>query len=330
MGAIESYNKQLNEIYEVKPQRWYESHPYSFQWIGREFGGKPSGVNNAFQRSIFANQNVQGRITFNLPITPKNITTNTHFATNVMPTLYGVVEEHSEVRFWDITIQGTTGIAPEYFAPVQHNEDYYKTASLNTGANTSKYRSNGRTSHDTSSSFLNNGVTEALDTFGVASGALGAIGQIASDIGDINSGGQALSETGVISETSGYAAFHNFYRFLLVYKKDAAGLGSKGFNLSKTHPLRFINYKDNVKWDCVPLDFQLVRDASDPMVYNYVIKLKCFNMRQTTGGLKDGTFEKLFKASIGLGTDGGLDLLDSFGDTVGSAINLVSNLTDLF
>jgi len=323
MSAIDAYNEQVDKIYKVKPQRWYEAHPYAFQWVGRQYGGSPPSGIGAIGASIFANQNVEGRITFNLPITPKNISTHTHFATNVMTTLYGIVEEHSEVRYWDVTISGTTGITPEHFAPVEHNEDWAG-STAGSGAAFSKYRSDGRKTHNFPAE---GGILDTLDDFGIGSGAIGAIGQISSDIDSLFSGQEALSKTGVLPEQSGYAAFHNFYRFLLLYKKDAAGLGKAGFKKTGYHPLLFINYKDNVKYDCVPIDFSLIRDASDPMVYNYVLKLKCFNMRQTTGGLSDGLFEKFFKQSVGLD---GVGPLDAFGDALGGALNLVSTLASLF
>ncbi|CAM6003882.1 unnamed protein product [Sphagnum balticum] len=36
---------------------------------------------------------------------------------NVIPTLYGTVEEHSDVRYYDIVIEGTTGMAPKFVKP---------------------------------------------------------------------------------------------------------------------------------------------------------------------------------------------------------------------
>src|SRR5665213_1438313 len=77
------------EPYEVTSTNWYKSLPYGFAFF--DIGSKAS--DNA-------------KSTIWLPISPNNITTTTNFATNVITTLYGVVEEHSEVRFYDITISG--------------------------------------------------------------------------------------------------------------------------------------------------------------------------------------------------------------------------------
>ena len=71
--------------------------------------------------------------------------------------------------------------------------------------------------------------------------------------------------------------------------------------------------------------------ADDPMVYNYTIKLKCYNMRQVTGGQVSGAASlKNFLASMGLGA-GSNDpqQIANIQDTIAAAINLVSTLTDL-
>jgi hypothetical protein len=71
---------------------WYQALPYGFKNVRRD-------------GSV--------RIMF-LPISPSNIQVVTHYATNIVPTLYGTVEEHSEQRYFDITISGTTGFSPRY------------------------------------------------------------------------------------------------------------------------------------------------------------------------------------------------------------------------
>jgi len=318
MGVAEKYLKDLDQIYTVKPKRWYEAHPYAFQFISREYGGGT----NPFK-------NTKGRVTFNLPIAPRNLTVTTHFATNIITTLYGIVEEHSEVRYYDIVIAGTTGYAPEHYNPVNHKIPGKPKPSLQKGgAEYSTYRTNGRGSFDDGDSLLG-GLGDVLDVIGLGASALGALGQIAEDVNNVISGGNKTSKTGIDLNKSGYQAFHNFYRFLLLYKKDAAGIRKGvGFKESKIHPLLFINYKDNVKYDCVPLNFNLVRDATDPMIYNYTLTLRAFNMRQTTGGISSAAFQANLLASVGLTPD--TSTVDTFGDTMGAAIDLISDLASIF
>ena len=48
-----------------------------------------------------------------------NLNITTHWATNVISTMYGTVEEHSEQRYYDIQISGTTGMAPRYYDRIE-------------------------------------------------------------------------------------------------------------------------------------------------------------------------------------------------------------------
>ena len=91
-----------------------------------------------------------------------------------------------------------------------------------------------------------------------------------------------------IPEGSGYTAFHNLYRFLLAYKKDAAGVFIKGVHSGEEqrrgHPLQFLNYKDNIQYDVAIQNFVLKRSADDPMLYNYTITMRAYNLQQIFGG----------------------------------------------
>jgi hypothetical protein len=72
-------------------------------------------VNNWYYSSpryAFKYRFEMGLSTMFLPINPENLTITTNYATNLHPTLYGTVEEHSETRYFNMSITGTTGIAP--------------------------------------------------------------------------------------------------------------------------------------------------------------------------------------------------------------------------
>ena len=75
---------------------------------------------------------------------------------------------------------------------------------------------------------------------------------------------------GMRDSDSGYAAFHNLYRFLLVYKKELMNGNAKG--------LFFVNYKDNNQYRVAINSFQLIRTAEDPMLYNYSISMRGYDM----------------------------------------------------
>ena len=224
-----------NDIYTVTPENWYKPLPYGFSFFDRSATRKSTSI-------------------FYLPILPSNINVTTHFATNIVTTLFGVVEEHSEIRYYDIEIAGTTGIAPKYIEAKQQ------------GVAADKVTSDGRTIESNPGIDLGGFLPEVTNT-------INQVKNLASDIGNAVSGGGAAAGTGVNVNKTGYMAFHNFYRFLQQYKKDAAGISKLGNTKRNHHPLQFLNYKDGIKYDCAIQTFTLTRSADNPMFYNYNIKL---------------------------------------------------------
>jgi len=249
--GAEDFLEDLDTVfYQPKSQNWYSAQPYGFKLTQRD-------------NSIF---------TMFLPINPSNLTITTNFATNVIPTLYGTVEEHSEVRYYDISIEGTTGIAPRYVVPSKSSPSDAYTAS-----------SPGRLSFP-----ISEGISSALGGFFAQTlGTIQKIAQTASDL--IN--GAPKPKRGFDDAVSGYMAFHNLYRFLLQYKKDAAGeAGLKG--VRKDHPLVFFNYKDNNQYNVAVEKFVLRRTAADPMLYFYSIQLRGYALDDTVGDIIDNIGER--------------------------------------
>lgn len=301
-GYASSYQEAIDQIYKVQCDNWYKSKPYGFVFFDRAVNGTQS----------FAG--VSGRITFWLPINPENINVTTHFATNIITTLYGIVEEHSEVRYYDIVISGTTGYGPRYFSHVETDAG----GAVNNGA----FKSSGREAFQA-------GFLESISLpGGIGAGALGAASQIANSVTDAVSATQdgANTTTGIDMRQSGYVAFHNFYRFLLQYKKDGAGLGPAGFAPRTVHPLQFLNYKDRIKYDCVPISFTLTRSAESPMLYNYNIKMRAFNLRNVSADPAGVGTEAAFLASLGLSSS----FTDEFNDALGAVGGAVGAIGSLF
>jgi hypothetical protein len=314
-----------NGPYETDPSRWYKSYPYGFAFF--DATTKPGEL---------------AKQTFWLPIAPNNINITTHYATNIVTTLYGVIEEHSEVRYYDIVISGNTGIAPKYVTPFAVNSTTGSQASLkipgvplpnplNPGT-----PSMGRTSFEPG---LASKLSGALGGFlPEVSNTISAAANLASNI----VGGNA-NETGIRPEQSGYYAFHNFYKFLLRYKNDAARTSDSSmlqgfvgpllpgslplFNTQKreTHPLQFLNYKDQVRYDVVPISFTMTRSAENPMLYNYSIRMRGFNLQNVNASV---AAENL-KAQLGLEGFNG-SLFSSMTDIAGNASTLVSGIAGIF
>lgn len=311
LGALNDLQQgsSNNGPYAVDPTSWYKSLPYGFSFF-----------------DVNSQAGSTAKETFWLPISPNNVTVTTHYATNIVTTLYGVVEEHSEVRYYDIVIQGNTGYAPRFTTGFTNNPQYDPT-------------SVGRATFE-DPSLLGSG---ALGGFlPEVTNTINQVANIVSSIGEAINGVQ--NPTGIKPTQSGYVAFHNFYKFLLRYKEDAArvekqeaGLipsvpsaadlvsaatGGSGQTLRKVHPLQFLNYKDGIKYDVIPLTFTMVRSAENPMLYNYVLKLRGFNLQNVNA--KPAPFQKL--AELGLGGIDGQSLFSSMTSIAGNAATLVSGI----
>ena len=143
----------------------------------------------------------------------------------------------------------------------------------------------------------------------------------------------------------------NGWIIVLKYKKDTAGerpastggfLGGLGAGIGQTldvgnfstgtsekrkvHPIQFLNYKDNIKYDCVPVDFTLTKSKDSPMLYNYEIRLRAYNLRNVNAsGIKDSP-SILDNNLAKLGLDGleSQSLFSSMSAIAGDASTLIS------
>lgn len=238
-------NKTTLDGYDVKPENWYSTKPYGFRFTNR--AGKT--------------------ISLMLPISPTNLTISTNFATNIIPTLYGTVEEHSDIRYYDIAIEGTTGFAPKYVTDMDR-----LLISKDDAAIEENTRRHGRRSFE---------IKSDLNLGGFFSQTLGFVNSIvnkATDLMDQLSGNTNKTKSSVYSKETGYFAFHNLYKFFLEYKHDVSGADG-GVGPRKGHPLQFFNYKDNNEYDVAVRSFTLKRSAENPMLYYYSIVLRGYNLR---------------------------------------------------
>lgn len=228
-----------------------------------------------FKDSIYANWYKQlpygfrfGQNTFYLPISPSNLSISTHFATNVISTMYGTVEEHSNQRYFDISITGTTGMSPQYYQTI--NQQSKTKQSVGRAAQSIK---GGLFSRELgffkrTQALIENTVNQATELFGDLSGP--------------------RAKTGIDFSKTGYVAFHNFYKFLLLHKKLASGelndADASAISLGVDLGLYFLNYKDNNQYNVSIQNFQLTRDSSNPMLYNYSINMRAYNLKTVDSG----------------------------------------------
>jgi hypothetical protein len=237
--------------YKVIKENWFLSKPYGFRFTPK------NNENNA--------------VTMFLPISPNNLTITTNFATNLISTLYGTVEEHSPVRYYDISIEGTTGMAPKYVEP-----------GMNKTYPSRKY-----------------GRKNATVDVGIAPNLGGFFQNTLRIINRINNKATELlknetEKTGLYVDETGYLAFHNLYRFFLKYKKEVSG-DNNSTEVRHNHPLTFLNYKDNNQYDVVVKNFTLRRSAENPMLYYYNITLRAYNLKTINEQLNSITNEERLK-----------------------------------
>lgn len=287
--------------YAPEPSNWYKSLPY------------------AFKAKIDGSMKI-----FCLPISPQNLTITTHYATNVISTLYSTVEEHSEQRYFDITIQGTTGFAPRYVNALDLSSKNQKTGKLTL----TQSQNPGR------ESYSNFSIASQLGGF--FSKTLGKLEKAANQAKDVVTAFSSKDangfEPGVYNNTSGYAAFHNLYKFLLDYKKSAA----KGKNATAQSSLKtvnesilyFVNYKDNNQYSCAVQTFTLERNAQNPMLYNYVIRLRAYNLSSITDEVE--TQKEVDKRLDALGLDGGASVFSKAKNILSKSKGVLNSVTGAF
>lgn len=299
----------FSKIYQCNPIKWYQVQPYGFDFTGKT-----------------------ERVIVYLPISPNNLNITTHYATNIITTLYGVVEEHSEIRYYDIVISGTTGYAPRYPSPIQG--DMFSigiTATKDAGVTQKAMLSDGA-APNVEPPFFTIGRTSftnspLIPNIGVGQQGISAINQAFDQTKELL-GLSNPNTTGINPGSSGYVAFHNLYRLFHLYKKDAAGSNSImssviPFGTDRTeHPLKFLNYKDGVMYDCVPRTFTMIRSAESPMLYNYQIVLRAYNLRDVYAAEVKPPLKLI---DLGLGSLGG-SLFSKFKNLAGGVKNIVGGL----
>lgn len=232
-------------FYATKDKNWYQALPYGFQIT----------MANNKQYVAF------------LPISPSNLTITTHFPTNVVPTFYGTVEEHSDVRYFDISIDGTTGMVSKFSGTAD-------------GSDVSKAVSDATKSIYTRQSFE---ISSSISFGGFFSKTLGALNQIKNQAAQLNNGSNKPNTTGVTLNKTGYYAFHALYKMLLRHKRDASSLDAKGerklVGSRTSHPIVFFNYKDNNKYNVIIRAFTMRRSADNPMLYYYNIQMRGYALK---------------------------------------------------
>lgn len=116
-------NSRFFDKIDIKTDRWDQLFPYRLLVVETSKGnpyvvGSSSGsvdlniVGGKGESSIITFKPVDNTWIFQLPITPQQLNITDQFAIQTTPTLRGILEEHSGVRFKNIAASGTMGVWP--------------------------------------------------------------------------------------------------------------------------------------------------------------------------------------------------------------------------
>jgi hypothetical protein len=299
----EAYSKK-SPFYSVTAEDWYKTFPYRFKIVVK---GKPTY--------------------YSLPIPPEALSYQMVSASQLIPTLGGVVEETSPTVFWQIALSGTTGIGIS--RPYSDETDTLdKPAS---GENSFRTVLKGGLLANTFNKVLN--ATDAVKgAWGQgAEGAFGLLEGLASTAQRYNTsavknyipeespGSKLASAVGLDfsrfgsqkpNATNGYVEIHLLHNFLNSYS-----------HLKENDPdnvsLYFESQKDNMQWQVIVKNFGFQKNAAQPYLYKYNIVLQGFDLSQVGGGARTPVDR--------FGTDGDLGGVSSF--TLSGASERAQSLT---
>lgn len=292
-------------FYSVSAEDWYKTFPYRFRI------------------------EVDGEATYySLPIPPESLSYQMVTASQLIPTLGGVVEETSPTVFWQINLSGTTGIAiarkytdnsDTLDVPASKENNFRRVLRGGIFANTFNKAAN-----------VYDAVTGAMDQGAI--GAVGLLEGLASTAQRYNSSavptkipeesttsrvanalGVDLSRFTKDSEksTNGYVEIHLLHNFLNAYSY------LKEENPDSSVNLYFESQKDNMQWQVIVKGFGFQKNAAQPYLYKYNISLQGFDLREV------GDTNR--KAIDRFGPNGDLGGVNSF--TLTGALERANSLT---
>lgn len=259
-------NKGKGPFYEVSSEDWYKTYPYRFKiQVGNDI------------------------TYYSLPIPPEALAYQMISASQVIPTLGGVVEETSATVFWQITLSGTTGIAisrrytekvDALDMPAAQEENFRKVLkggilsnTFNKIANTYEavagvvgagYSANGMLGlleglASTAQRFNTSAVKTKIAPNDTASQIFDTVNI---DLSAFRDGEQA---------TNGYMEIHLLHNFLNAYSHIKE-------NNPENTKLFFESHKDNMQWQVIVKGFNFQKNANQPYLYRYNIALQGFSL----------------------------------------------------
>ena len=294
-------------FYAVSAEDWYKAYPYRFKMV---VGSKTTY--------------------YSLPIPPEALNYQMVSASQLIPTLGGVVEETSATVFWQVSLSGTTGIAisrkytddsDTLDMPASKEDNFRRVLKGGIFANTFNKAAN-----------VLDAVSGAFNGDGSTGAALGLLEGLASTAQRYNSSAvkakvsqndDTVSKVSNLfnldlsrfrennaTSTNGYVEIHLLHNFLNAYSY------LKESNPEET-ALYFESQKDNMQWQVIVKAFTFQKNANQPYLYKYNIALQGFNLKEVGAGDR--------KVIDRFGPDGDLGGVSSF--TLSGAAERAQSLT---
>ena len=208
-----------------------------------------------------------------LRLPPQSLSIQTQFANSVIATNKGILEENSGIVFRTISISGTTGVWPDRPQAVEPPSGPMKAVGAFFPGTMAKWN-NLRKAVNRTAGAATQLVSQAKGLFGNAK-----------DTDQTEKTVMYGNLTPTQKKETGYYQFWELYNWFIDYaefKKTSDG---------KKHCLIFNDAKDNISFAVTPISFDLRRDSSRPLLYNYSIVLKAWRVLKSSDLIK-GRYNK--------------------------------------
>ena len=233
----------------IDSSTWYQTFPYRFVIMKDENGGQ--GPDNFY--------------VYSLPIPPEQLVIKPVYASDTVATMGGVIEECSEVTFWQIIMSGLMPLSvnrsigeddsrPDYANPAKNFRDTMNTTGLLTGIASSL-----------TGPLLSAGGTIASVT------AAGNSGDPISALEAIVEPHLPYTESAVSEDNNGYSEIYAMQRFFQSYEHIKSRQNKSD---NSTYTLFFENVKDNQRFRVIPKQTDFIRTSKTPYGYRYQIVLQ--------------------------------------------------------
>ena len=245
----------------ISKENWYKAMPYSFVVIDK-------GQSQSFSLGPVSIELTDDEYFYTLPIPPQALSIKMVPASQVTPTIGGVVEETSANTFWIINMQGTMGNGigrgGDDLKDLQEMATIFRRKIGTTGEMAAVFAGLNRAAAKIGSlgSVFKSGTYDSIG--GALSAATAGIQQMLLPT-------SPFATSAVRKKFNGFGEIQELHRWLLVYSKMKGAYPSRFF-------LKFRMYKTNQEWSCSLQDFSIQQNAQNPNLYRYSMQLKCWGV----------------------------------------------------